>query len=493
MAAPVRGHLLESWDPVRSGAAAAGRSVGGEDAAGLARVQVLHEALAALSLGRTLVVPSTVALDSRAFLSLHRVLHEASPTVPAGRRPPPLVVPHVVQPGAVTLDDVLRRLVLRAGDADEPFASSSVPWLSACDAADLAATAADLDRLHARLDDEHSEELRLVRSRLGTATRWPAAPRAGGGAAGVVARLGELAAADGGALGAGEAGARLAAALRALGPDVGSTLRQRSRLRSGAPWPGDERGRPVVEVVGGERELALVVELVDTLYTAVVADSVGPVPVTWSTALAADDELAAARRAAQRLALGARGGAPGTGEDDGRAGRGGPHFDVVLDGGDTARSGLLAALRGDLEAALGQVVAARAETGSPFWRTARGLDAALAAGDGDAARRALEEHVDQLSRVLGGPVRPSPDGRGGFRLDASTVRRAAPLAGAAAFEALSTLVSWELPVLAATGAAALLSAGDALAPRAAALPGRAARRRRLARALGEVLVLGEGR
>lgn len=167
-----------------------------------------------------------------------------------------------------------------------------------------------------------------------------------------------------------------------------------------------------------------------------------------------------------------------------------PQFDVLVEGSGPARAGLLAALRDDLDDALERVVAARAEEGaggapSPFWRTATALDDALAGTDRSTARRALDDHVTQLSLVLGGTADVRPRG-GGFQLHASA-------AGMAAGEVLSSLVTWSLPGPVGVGAAALLVAAGAYRPVLAAAPRGRARRRRLAAALGEVLVLGEDR
>jgi len=430
----------------------------------LARLQVFMEVLLALAVGRAVVVPQSYAFDSVSFLTIaDQVLHARGQV--AGSRDQPFRL-HLFG-GVTTFDEAIRAMLARVHDPVRPFHSSAMPELSLLDPSQVAAMDCDLRRLHAALDPEVSEPLKLVRQEFVTQPVTPV-PRTGGRA--LPEALAEIARAEPRPSElADEADVRalIADAVQRLGP---TNFAQRSRLRQDRPWPSDLDGRTPLELVGEER-LSLVTEFVDSAYNRVVADSIGIAEATFSTDPGTDAGRQRARAVAQHLAVSAIGDEPGLPMV-------GPLFDVQVRPetfGDAAvRRREVEALHERGAEVLQRLLHLRAQDRqAPFWRSASALEQSLRSGEG--TQHALDRHLSLLSRELSGAA----------GLDASDGRLQLRLGRLGSVGAVAAVAADYLPpavALGVGGVAALSELADLAAPLQQRLG-----RRRLTQVLGEVV------
>jgi hypothetical protein len=463
------------------------------------RLQIFLEVLFTLVLGREVVVPQSYAFDSWGFLDVAAKILNA--------RTNKAVVDHPFRLhlfGASSFDEAVQKMLARVRDPDRPFFSSLMPELNGrtLSEGDLPR---DFDQLLASewLGDDRADMLRVVRAELSSLPRVPAKPRPD--APGLRQLLAEFAGRSftpgDTAQSAGdryrEVYADLAEAIRRLDPSLPGPFEQRSQLRLPQPWPNDPQHRLPEVVVGGKDKLNLVIEFVDTVYNAVVAGSIGVAPMTFTTDISQGDKSLTARAIAQDLALSAyktkhlSASHPG-GVSDGSAAA--PLFeirtntrtpmsnqDVQQDLEQLARYAYSDGLRALLEQ--------RAETGegggtrSPFWSGIDKLHSALAGVDQSAAQRALEAHLNEVSKILGTSVKIGLESNSWVQIGLTAVG-----AGGAAVAADAT---WHLSSPEVAAAAALGAIVAPVASKTAAGARQWRNRRRLFHALGKVVTISE--
>ncbi|WP_245239152.1 hypothetical protein [Streptomyces sp. MZ04] len=292
-----------------------------------------------------------------------------------------------------------------------------------------------------------------------------------------------------------EVHAELVNAIRRLGPARSQPFNERSRLRLRDPWPNDPDRRTPEEIVGNKETLDLVIEFVDTLYNAIVADSIGIAPATFSTDVAAGDRVLISRAIAQELAIaqyrsGARQAAwlprqdASTGELTGESTEH-PLFEVRLDSQAAATEkqarGQLSNLRDSAVDAIAALLDARAQRGgsgrarSPFWK---GLDKLAAAADSAAAQKALDAHLTCVASILGGQGDAGLVGKFGVQVSLTGGGAAGPAIAAAL---------WEFPGILEFPAIAIGAVAPAVAQKGVESFRRRQGTRRRAHALGRVV------
>lgn len=244
-----------------------------------------------------------------------------------------------------------------------------------------------------------------------------------------------------------EVHAELVNAIRRLDPTRSQAFNERSRLRIRDPWPNDPGRRTPEEIVGSKSTLDLVIEFVDTLYNAIVADSIGIAPVTFSTDVAVGDRVLISRAIAQEFALAQyRSGAQQAAwlpRQDASRGESGEHplFEVRLNSQaavmENQTRGQLSNLRDSAVDAIAALLDARAQRGgsgrarSPFWK---GLDKLAAAEDAAAAQKALDAHLSCVASILGGHGGAGPVGKFGVQVFLTGSGAAGPAIAAALWQ-----------------------------------------------------------
>lgn len=467
-----RVQYLESLDSVRS-STAAGAS---EDESQLADLQVHIEVLMTLALGRSVVIPQSFAVDSQRFLSVaEKVLNARGPFVTGADRP---FRPHYFG-GVTSFEDALRDMISRTGDAERPFVSSLLPGLAELEPDERTRRAADLGHFFRKAPDDVAAPLKQIQVEFEILSPVPAQPRPN--ARTLSQHLVDFVSAGwrqptGSAIE--EVHSRLVTAIRSLNPEVPQEFGQRSRLRLSEPWPGDAGGRTALEIVGGEDDLALVTEFVDTLYNRVVVDSIGVGGATFSTAMQLGEELNIARGLAQRAALSDRT-SDRTGHDPQAEV---PLFEATIDTssvGEATRD-RVDKLMTTADEVLVRLMALRERpqrggSDTPFWKSVERLETQLVSGDRAAIEDALNEHLQLVSKE----VRANVDVTSGL-----TAQMALSAGGSAAATAISTWVVPGLTGLAVSaGAAAVGSLVKHIASR------HAVGGRRLASTLGDFVAV----
>ncbi|MGC3993018.1 MAG: hypothetical protein QM779_02625 [Propionicimonas sp.] len=236
--------------------------------------QLFLEIVAALAMGRTVVIPQPFALDSLSFQRVARRVWKARNDVNA-TVPTPIRL-HLNQ--ASSFKEAVSTMLARTGP-NGSFYSSAFPELNRGEWHLDCSGGADEVLSHLDPDDERKSLLELVRDEFSTTgpnLRARPAPSL---------TLGELlnAALQTAPL---SSEPQLVEAIRdaaiALGLGAGG-FNARSYLRHGSPWPGDKRGRSARQIVGDETVLAAVTEMVDTLYNRVVGHTTGAVFGSFTT------------------------------------------------------------------------------------------------------------------------------------------------------------------------------------------------------------------
>ncbi|MFJ8359166.1 hypothetical protein [Streptomyces sp. NPDC093984] len=462
-------------------------------------LQIFVEVLMTLVLGRDVVVPQSYAFDSPGFLTLARTVLQARNRAAIDEHPFRL---HLFS--ADSFEDAAAGMLGRVFDKNRPFFSSLLPELHkpeqyGLDPRDVRWQSENLDRLlnsdwigvdrAQALNDIRAEFRGLPRVRA----KSPAAPL----------ELGKLLAStieEGSLMGRAaqslpepfrEVYADLVGAIRRLDPTRSRAFNERSRLRIAEPWPNDSARRTPEEIVGSKDTLDLVIEFVDTLYNAIVADSIGVAPATFSTDVAAGDRILISRAIAQELAIaqyrsGAHQAAWLPHEDVSRGeSEEHPLFEVRLNSQAAATEsqtrGQLSNLRDSAVDAIAALLDARAQRGgrgrarSPFWK---GLDKLAAAEDATAARNALDDHLSCVASILGGRGDAGLVGKFGVQVFLTGGGAAGPAIAAAL---------WQVPGILEFPATAIGAVAPAVAKKGVQSIRRWQGTRRTAHALGRVV------
>jgi hypothetical protein len=462
-------------------------------------LQIFVEVLMTLALGRDVVVPQSYAFDSTGFLSVARTVLQARNRAAIDEHPFRI---HLF--GVDSFEDAIANMLSRTFDENRPFFSHLLPELHrpeqyGLDPSDVRWQSESLDRLlnsdwigvnrAQALDDIRAEFRALPRVRANP----PASPL---GLGGLLASAIEETSPMGRAAQSlpesfREVHAELMNAIRRLDPTRSQAFNERSRLRTRDPWPNDPDRRTPEEIVGSKSTLDLVIEFVDTLYNAIVADSIGIAPATFSTDVAVGDRVLISRAIAQEFALeqyrsGARRATwlprqgVSIGEPEER-----PLFEVRINPQSAVTENQtrdeFSNLRSNVIDAIAALLDARAQRGgsgrarSPFWK---GLDKFAAAEDAPAARRALDAHLAYVASVLGGQGDAGMVGNFGVQVLLTGSGAAGPAIAAAL---------WQFPGAVEFPAIALGAVAPAVAQKGVESVRRWQGTRRRAHALGRVV------
>jgi hypothetical protein len=288
-----------------------------------------------------------------------------------------------------------------------------------------------------------------------------------------------------------EVHAEIVNVIRRLNPTRPQAFNERSRLRIRDPWPNDPGRRTPEEIAGSKHTLDLVIEFVDTLHNAIVADSIGIAPATFSTDLAVGDRALISRAIAQELAITQyRSGAHQAawlprqnvpiGESEEH-----PLFEVRLNSQaaitESQTRDQLSSLRDSAVDAIAALLDARAQQGgsgrarSPFWK---GLDKLAAAEDSASARKALDAHLAHVAAILGGQGDAGLVGKSGVQVFLTGSGAAGPAVAAAL---------WQFPGIFEFPAIALGAVAPAVAQKGVQSVRRWQGTRRRTHALGRVV------
>lgn len=418
-------------------------------------LQVFVEVLMTLALGRDVVVPQSYAFDSTGFLSVARTVLQVRNRAAINEHPFRI---HLFR--ADSFEDAIASMLSRAFDENRPFLSSLLPELHkpeqyGLDPSDVRWQSESLDRLLNSdwIGVDRAQALDDIRAEFRGLPRVRANPLA------APLGLGELLAStieETSPMGRAaqslpepfrEVHAELVNAIRRLDPTRSQAFNERSRLRIRDPWPNDPGRRTPEEIVGSKSTLDLVIEFVDTLYNAIVADSIGIAPVTFSTDVAVGDRVLISRAIAQEFALAQyRSGAQQAAwlpRQDVSRGESGEHplFEVRLNSQaavmENQTRGQLSNLRDSAVDAIAALLDARAQRGgsgrarSPFWK---GLDKLAAAEDAAAAQKALDAHLSCVASILGGHGGAGPVGKFGVQVFLTGSGAAGPAIAAALWQ-----------------------------------------------------------
>ena len=407
---------LESLDSVSAPWVGQGDQVHVSDRGLMRRNQIFLDILMTLAFGRDVAVPQPYAFDSGGFLEVAAMVLKARESVGADSDHPFRL--HLF--GADTFDQAVQGMLSRIGDPDRPFYSALLPKLNQA-AQEGFKIPRTLDELLASqlIDVGPAQALDTVRRELGSLPRVPAHPRPN------APSLPELLAnfAEGRSPVAQMIRSStdeivrsihfdLLSSIQLLDPSHPAAFLQRSRLRIQEPWPNDKLQCLPQEIVG-VANLQLVIEFVDTLYNAVVAESIGIAPVTYTTDVAVGDESLSRRAIAQELALivcGARTPDPYLSMQETETE---PLFVIRVDTQQALSNQHISATinrlaDGTAASGLGALLEQRAARGrkasgkrSDFWTSLDKLNSAIADGDTKLARKSMDQHLTLVGRLLG--------------------------------------------------------------------------------------------
>ncbi|WP_328557323.1 hypothetical protein [Streptomyces sp. NBC_00358] len=400
-------------------------------------LQVFIEVLMTLALGRDVVVPQSYAFDSAGFLSVAHTVLQARDRAAINEHPFRL---HLFK--ADSFEGAVAGMLGRAFDKDHPFLSFLLPELHGperygLDPDDVRWQSENLDRILNSdwIGVDRAQALSAIRAEFRALPRVKADPPA------TILGLGDLLASaieETSPMGRAaqslsdpfrEVHAELVTAIRRLDPVRSQAFSQRSRLRMSDPWPNDPDRRTPEQIVGSRGTLDLVIEFVDTLYNAIVVDSIGIASATFSTEVADGDRILISRAIAQELAIAQyRSGAhqaawlPQQGESADESEEH-PLFEVRLNSQVVATerrtADQLSNLRDNAVDAIAALLDARAQRGgsgrarSPFWK---GMDKVAEAENATAARKALDAHLVRVASILGGQGEAGLVGKSGVQV-----------------------------------------------------------------------------
>jgi hypothetical protein len=419
---------LESLDSVR----VTSRTYGSDDAEAES-LQAFLEALATLALGRQFVVPQSYAFDSLPFIQVAGAVIEAqSRVVRKGHKTDLPIRLHLFGTNEyqTTVESVLRRM---DADDDTFFESSFLDYDearrdgAATRAADQLVAGRHPVALFGLVPQQFREDFTRVWNAFAPATRTSRITAPLPGHPSGFPRLHE-AMTDLCVSGSGvrrvlkaegferrpEFWHLLAAVQKLLAAGGASSFRSRSRLHGDQPWLNDPHGRRAAEIVTDPTDLAMVTELVDTVYNAVVASTTSARTSSYSTTTDTDRARMATLSVAQEVAVAFH-------DKLNREDRGipldiprtdyidpaprAPTFEVAvrsnLDAADDRTRAAFRALRKEAVQTIEAVLELR-EKDTEFQYCASELELAVRAGDGQRIADQLDAHARLLARRLGG-------------------------------------------------------------------------------------------
>ncbi len=379
--------FLESLDSIRPHRWSAD---GDPSAAPVNELLATLEAVAVLAMGDQITVPQSFAFDSGTFMALATRLLSAKGGKGDGPNPPISVALWRQDSFETAVDSMLARI------KNNGFVSSLYPELNTGEWKLEDPTLASFLRLLGRHDTQRYAQL----SRLALEFQSTAVDRATACDPLPVRVEGVRDFLEQRTLG--PVDEQLTEALRLLsGPGA---FQDRSLIRKDREWIGGG-GRSAREILRNDATWELAVEVVDTLYNRVLADSLGVRHQSYSTPPDLSSAGLRARGLAQEYALDAdlvrhRGEV----SDAHRIASG---FEYRLDSAavltqtESARITRTILNAERLDSALSSLLTARSEPGSDFWRSVRAVREAHARGDRKVLERRLADHHAQVAQILG--------------------------------------------------------------------------------------------